>query len=287
MRMTRVFVEASLAPGRALELPAAAAGHLVKVLRARPGDVFTVFAGDGREFDATVTAIRGAHVSAQLGEARFIDRESPLRVTLLQGLPRGERMDLIVQKATELGVARIVPLLARRSVVRLDATRALAKAQHWHAIAVSACEQCGRNRIPAVGAPCALPEVLGATTDASLRLLLDPDAPAGEAPFDGASVAGAPAGGAPSAGAPSDCARAAGAATRAPAGLPTSTAGLSSDASIEVAVGPEGGFAPDELEAFARAGFVPVRLGPRVLRAETAAMVALTWLQSRFGDLGS
>jgi 16S rRNA (uracil1498-N3)-methyltransferase len=151
-------------------------------------------------------------------------------------------MDFIVQKATELGVARIVPTLSQRSVVRLDARQSEAKATHWRAVVVSACEQCGRNRVPAVEEPRQLIDYLGAAAGGGTRLVLEPDADADTVTRD---VAG----------------------------------------SVEIAIGPEGGFAPDELEAFHLAGFKRVRFGPRILRTETAAIAALTWLQTQFGDM--
>src|SRR5579883_606033 len=153
MRMTRVFVDAPLEPGVQLDLPEEAAAHLVRVLRARTGDACTLFAGDGREFAAGIVEIRGARVRVLVGAAHEVDRESPLPVTLLQGMARSDRMDLIVQKATELGVTRIVPVLCQHSVVRLDAHQTRAKTEHWRAVAISACEQCGRNRLPASATP--------------------------------------------------------------------------------------------------------------------------------------
>ena len=151
-------------------------------------------------------------------------------------------MDFIVQKATELGVTRIVPVLSQRSVVRLDAAQAESKAVHWRAVAVNACEQCGRNRVPLIEAPTALIGYLGSSTGTSPRLVLEPGSESHDAPTE-------------------------------------------LDGAAEIAVGPEGGFAPEELEAFRIAHFARVRLGPRILRTETAAIAALTWLQTRFGDL--
>src|SRR5271157_5871902 len=161
VRLTRVYVDASLSPGGVLELPAVAAAHLTKVLRARSGDELILFTGDGREYAGAVESIRGSRVTAAVGEGREVDRESALAVTLVQSVPRGDRMDFIVQKATELGVARIVPTVSQRSVVRLDARQSEAKAAHWRAVVASACEQCGRNRLPAVEAPRALLDYLG------------------------------------------------------------------------------------------------------------------------------
>jgi 16S rRNA (uracil1498-N3)-methyltransferase len=247
VRVNRVYVDAALEPGSLIELPPAAAAHLIKVLRMRSGDELVIFSGDGREFPATVETVRGSRVSAAVGEARTADRESPLAVSLVQCIARADRMDVIVQKATELGVARIVPVLSRRSVVRLEAAQAAAKAAHWRAIAVSACEQCGRNRLPAVETPRQLIDHLADAPAAGLRLVLDPDA----------------------------------AIRREPGADPAPDGRM-----VEVAVGPEGGFDAAELDAFAAARFEPMRLGPRVLRTETAAIAAIAWLQTRYGDLG-
>src|SRR5580658_7775180 len=173
MRLTRVYVEAALTPGSAVELPPETGSHLAKVLRARSGDELILFNGDGREFDGSIEEVRGSRVSAYVGSPRAIDRESPLAITLVQCVPRGDRMDFIVQKATELGVSRIVPVLSQRSVVRLDSAQSASKQAHWRAVAVSACEQCGRNRLPTVEAAQPLLNYLGA--------LAPPDASPGEA----------------------------------------------------------------------------------------------------------
>jgi 16S rRNA (uracil1498-N3)-methyltransferase len=166
-------------------------------------------------------------------------------------------MDFIVQKATELGVVRIVPVLSQRSVVRLDATQAASKQAHWRAVAVSACEQCGRNRLPSVEPPQPLLSYLGAMvpradTDRMLRLVLEPER-----------------------------ARQ----TQREARIIDSEAPAASGA--QIAIGPEGGFTPDELEAFDLSAFSRVRLGPRVLRTETAAIAAIAVLQARFGDMSA
>jgi 16S rRNA (uracil1498-N3)-methyltransferase len=242
MRLTRVHVDCDLIPGIIIELPAATASHLARVLRARSGDPLILFSGDGREFQGAVETVRGARVTASVGHGAAVDRESPLAVTLLQCVPRGDRMDFIVQKATELGVTRIVPVLSGRSVVRLDAAQAESKAVHWRAVALNACEQCGRNRLPAIDAPVPLINYLGGSPAASPRLVLEPD-------------------------------------TAAPG------TSLVLDTAVEIAIGPEGGFGAEELEAFRIAGFMRLGLGPRILRTETAAIAALTWLQTRFGDM--
>jgi 16S rRNA (uracil1498-N3)-methyltransferase len=274
LRLTRVYVDTALIPGSVVELPRDTASHLARVLRARSGDELILFNGDGREFRGAIEAVRGARVSAAVGDGRPVDRESPLKISLVQCVPRGDRMDFIVQKATELGVARIMPVLSQRSVVRLDPDQAESKAMHWRSVAVSACEQCGRNRLPLIEAPQPLLAYLGACApSAGNRWVFEPDSvqrpdlasPADAAPPSRAGTSPSPQG--------------------AP---PLHHAAPHSDQTpraAEIAIGPEGGFAPEELEAFRIAGFSAARLGPRVLRTETAAIAALVWLQSRFGDL--
>jgi 16S rRNA (uracil1498-N3)-methyltransferase len=245
MRLTRVFVAAGLGEGSVVDLPPETASHVAKVLRARSGDELRLFNGDGRELSGQIESVRGARVRVTVGPGTRIDRESPLAVTLLQCVPRGDRMDFIVQKATELGVRHIVPVVSHRSVVRLNAEQAQSKALHWRAVAVGACEQSGRNRLPTIDAPRPLIDYLGAAPPAATaRLVLEPE-PAAATP-----------------------------------------AVWSAEHALEVGIGPEGGFTPEELEAFRVAGFHRICLGPRILRAETAAIAALVWLQTRYGDMG-
>jgi 16S rRNA (uracil1498-N3)-methyltransferase len=256
MRLTRVFIDGALTPGAIVELARDTASHLAKVLRARSGDAIILFNGDGREFTGAIEAVRGSRVSASIGAARSIDRESPLALTLLQCVPRGDRMDFIVQKATELGVGRIVPVLSQRSVVRLDQPQAASKQAHWRAVAVSACEQCGRNRLPTVDVPQPLLNYLGAMnpkeTPGLLRLVLEPER-----------------------------------AARDPRGTRVDIHAAGPVSGADIAIGPEGGFAPEELEAFELSAFSRLRLGPRVLRTETAAIAAIVVLQARFGDMSA
>jgi 16S rRNA (uracil1498-N3)-methyltransferase len=247
VRLTRVYVDAELIPGSLVELPPDTASHLARVLRARSGDELILFNGDGREFNGAIEAVRGSRVSASVGDGRHVDRESPLAITLVQCVPRGDRMDFIVQKATELGVARIVPVLSQRSVVRLDKAQAESKAIHWRAVAVSACEQCGRNRLPTIEAAQPLLNYLGESPGGTgPRLVLEPESPHAH---------------------------------------PTAQdlGGAAAIGDAEIAIGPEGGFASDELEAFRIAGFSQIGLGPRILRTETAAIAAVVWLQARLG----
>src|SRR5580692_11985055 len=177
VRLNRVYVDAALTAGLRLELPPAAGVHLAKVLRVRSGDELVVFSGDGLEYPASIESVRGARVAVAIGEARAVDRESPLAVTLVQCIARADRMDVIVQKATELGVARIVPVQSRRGVVRLEAAQAVSKAEHWRGIAIAACEQSGRNRLPVIEPPLQLIRHLGDAPAAGARLVLEPDSP--------------------------------------------------------------------------------------------------------------
>jgi 16S rRNA (uracil1498-N3)-methyltransferase len=175
MRLNRVYVEVPLSGRIRLEIDGTAANHVAKVLRLRAGDPLILFDDAGGEYTATVAELTRDAVRVDLGEYLATNRESPLRVTLAQGVSRGERMDVVVQKATELGVKRIVPLLAERTVVRLNAGQAANRLRRWRAIAVSACEQCGRNRLPEITAPMSLQEFLVSDLPEGLRLLLQPD----------------------------------------------------------------------------------------------------------------
>ncbi len=172
MRVTRIHVAGPLAPGREIILPEQAGQHLVRVLRLEVGASFVIFDGSGGEFTAEIAAA-GKQVRARVLSHDAVERESPLDITLLQGIARGERMDLIVQKATELGVTRIVPVIAERSVVKVDAKLRERKREHWQSIVISACEQCGRNRVPAVSAPSSLGDAIQSLPTGARRCLLD------------------------------------------------------------------------------------------------------------------
>ncbi|HEY4873648.1 MAG TPA: 16S rRNA (uracil(1498)-N(3))-methyltransferase [Steroidobacteraceae bacterium] len=175
MRLTRVYVDAPLASGKHCLVTGSAANHMVRVLRLAVGAAITLFDGAGGEYAARIESLRKDAVRVEVGAHAALERESPLDVTLAQGVSRGERMDWVVQKATELGVRRIVPLITVRSVVRLDAQQAPKKLQHWRGIAVAACEQCGRNRLPELAAPLDFLEFLGGEVAAdAMRLVLSP-----------------------------------------------------------------------------------------------------------------
>lgn len=170
MRVPRFYVEARLREGAKVELGGAAAHHVLRVLRLREGDALTLFDGTGGEWDGVLAS--KSHV--QLKAHRDIERESSLQVVLVQGVSSGERMDLTVQKAVELGASAIQPVITRKSVVRLEGSRAEARVEHWRRIAVAACEQCGRNRIPEVRGLLSLEAYCAKGADPRPRLLLSP-----------------------------------------------------------------------------------------------------------------
>ncbi|MDR3220537.1 MAG: 16S rRNA (uracil(1498)-N(3))-methyltransferase [Candidatus Accumulibacter sp.] len=239
-----------LAVGARAELPQDAARHAARVLRLGVGDALTLFDGLGGEYACRIHSYRreGGRdtVAAEVLAWRDAERESPLALTLAQALLPGEKMDLIVQKAVELGVGRIVPVLTRRGVVRLEGERAGKRVAHWRGVAVSACEQCGRNCVPEVADPEDLPHWLGRPPVGvqPLRLMLAPDAARALDSLHRPETASA----------------------------------------VELLIGAEGGLTAEEMELARRAGFVAVRLGPRVLRAETAGLVALAAIQCLWGD---
>jgi 16S rRNA (uracil1498-N3)-methyltransferase len=156
VRTTRLFVDAELSPRATVELPEAAAHHAARVLRLAAGDRVVLFDGRGGEYEATLAMPGRGRVVAETGAWRELERESPLGVTLVQAVSSGERMDFTIQKAVELGVAAIHPVFSERSIVRLAGEREAKKLAHWRRIAIAACEQCGRNRVPPVAEPVAL-----------------------------------------------------------------------------------------------------------------------------------
>lgn len=244
MRIPRIYATQALIAGQSLELEPAPSRHLLTVLRLKPGAALLLFDGSGSEFEAQLQSQKGRSARVQVGAARKARSESPLRVALAQGISRGERMDFTLQKAVELGVAEIMPLLTERSVVRLDAGQAARKQAHWQQVVSGACEQSGRVRVPAVHAPLGLREFMAKFPLSGLGLLLDPDADS--------SIKNLPA---------PECNQ------------------------VVLLVGPEGGLSEAETAAARQAGFTAMSLGPRVLRTETAALVALSLLQARWGDL--
>ena len=247
MTAPRFYCPVPLSVGACVDLPENAARHACRVLRLRVGDELTLFDGAGGEYAARIAEVGRERVSAELVHWRDADCEAPIRLTLVQALQAGEKMDLTMQKAVELGVSRIVPVASRRSVVRLSGERAQRRLEHWRGVVASACEQCGRNRVPEVTALAGLDRWLGEPAAAgALRLMLAP----GAAQTLNDLAIPAPGG------------------------------------EVELLIGAEGGLAPDEVELAAAAGYLAVRLGPRVLRTETAGLAALAAIQCLWGDFG-
>ena len=244
MRNVRHFVDLPLAEGKSIVLPEVAVAHLVRVLRLGPGDRVRLFNGDGHDYDARITAIDKRSAEVEILAARTLRNESALRIILLQSLARGEKMDWILQKATELGVAGVIPVESERSEVKLDGERAGKRVAHWQSVIVAACEQSGRAIVPSVSAPRPLAQALHALPPSGLRLLLDPQA-----------------------------------------GQALDMVGGQPGRELVLAIGPEGGWSPRDRESLRAAGFAGMRLGPRILRTETAGIAAIAVLQSRLGDI--
>ncbi len=237
MSLPRIHCALPLATGSVIDLPPGAARH-VQVLRLQPGGLITLFGGEqGGEFEATVEHMGRSDVRVLVGPHHALEREPARAVHLVLGMPANDRMDWLVEKATELGVASIQPVVTERSVLRLNGERAQKKREHWQAVAVAACEQCGRNRVPPVHAVRSLSDWLAQPADGPQRLLLS--LRAGASPVHATAVAGS---------------------------------------AVTFLSGPEGGLSPAEEDAAIAAGFTPVTLGPRVLRAETAPLAALVAL---------
>ena len=247
MRIPRIYSEQDLLPGREVLLPEQAGEHVARVLRMERGHPLILFNGDGRECDARLASLAKRAVTAEVLSIREVDREAPLKLTLAQSIARGEKMDWILQKATELGVARIVPIVTERTEVKLDEERAERRLAHWRNVAIAACEQSGRARVPDIAAPAQLTMHLSGVDEDVLRLALDPEGEPPSTLLHAGSVA------------------------------PTAT--------IHLVVGPEGGLSERDLAQLRAAGFRGLRLGPRILRTETAGPAALAALQALLGDL--
>ena len=242
--MSRFYCDLTLTPGLTVALPDAVARHALSARRLQVGSAVVLFNGDGAEYAGVLENVGGKGASVRLERRLEPERESPLRVHLAQGISSGERMDYTLQKAVELGVAAIQPVLMRRTVVRLSEDKAQRRRAHWQGVVISACEQCGRNVLPPVAE---IQEFVAwvhaqVTHEPVLKLLLDP---VGDL-----------------------CLR----------DLPPPAS------PILLLAGPEGGFDPAERKLAVAAGFRGLRLGPRVLRTETAALAALAAMQAVWGD---
>lgn len=244
MRIRRVFVDAELQPGRQIDLPAETVNYLRNVLRLRDGQPLELFNGRGRRARGQLSlARREARVQVESSETS--PAESVVSITLMAALAKGEKMELVIQKAVELGVTTIAPVETERSVLELKGARAEKRIARWRQIMINACEQCGRDTLPVIDPIRSLDEVVG-DTEAPLRLVLDPRA---DRPLTELREQPRPEG-------------------------------------VALLVGPEGGLTEDEVKRAGEHGFRALTLGPRILRAETAAITGVAVLQYQWGDLG-
>lgn len=245
MRISRLFVEQSLVEGGVVELPKDRHHYLCKVLRLKVGHPVIVFNGHGGEYEAVIDVVSNKSSTLKLLKFCAIERESNCQLTLVQGLARGSKMDWVIQKAVELGVATIVPVFTERSSVKLEGERLQRRVEHWRDVVISACEQSGRNTLPNVVQPQTLPEYLTGLSSQpggnEKRFILD---------LDSAQP------------------------------MPASPL-----RSVSLLVGPEGGFSEEEVRHAKQSDFVSIKLGARVLRSETAGLAALTAAQCLYGDL--
>lgn len=248
-RGPRIYHPEPIGDRETLKLTSEASRHLVRVLRLRLGDPVTLFDGLGGEYRARIDTLDNTRaVGVHIEGHDAIERESGLTLTLAQVIARGERMDLIVQKAVELGVSRIEPLTSERCNVRLDARRAQKRLEHWHGIVIAACEQCGRNRLPMIDPVARFEDWIAGLPRDDRVLCLTPTAAVGLGEW-------------------------------------CRTHYRAGDA-LTLLIGPEGGFAPAEIEQGYGHSLFPVRLGSRTLRTETAGLATIAALQALCGDLG-
>lgn len=242
MRTIRIYQPGHYEIGQTIALSDAAAQHVGLVLRLNIGAKIILFRGDNYEYQAILSSVQKKKIQVTIESMTMTNRESPRQIHLAQSLAKGDKMEWIIQKAVELGIASITPLLTERSVVRLDAQRLEKKHQQWQAIAISACEQSGRNQIPMIYPACSFEQYLNHST-ATYQWLLSPEAQASWPSISEKS------------------------------------------AELAILIGPEGGFSPEELRYAQEHQVHSIRLGPRILRTETAAVTAIAILQNLYGDL--
>ena len=244
MSITRLYYPHPVTPGETISLDKNASHHLIRVTRTRKGADVILFNGDGYEYTATLLDENRKSCTLSVNAATQPQRESPTRITLLQGISRSERMDISIQKSTELGVASIIPVLCEHSAGKFNSDRADKKITHWKQIVISACEQSGRCVIPELKSITTLTDALQQKNDAC-KLVLDPDSKN--------SLRN----------------------TQAP------------DGGITILIGPESGLSQDEIKLAHDHGFTGIKLGPRILRTETAGPACIAAIQTLWGDLGS
>ncbi|OOZ41917.1 16S rRNA (uracil(1498)-N(3))-methyltransferase [Solemya pervernicosa gill symbiont] len=242
MRVPRIFHPGTLQCGTQVALASNAANHVGRVLRIKPGAPLILFNGEGGEYRAKLTAVTRNNVTVEIEQFIDCDRESPLKITLAQGVSRGERMDFALQKAVELGVDVIVPVVTERTTVQLKGERQEKKLSHWRGVITGACEQSGRSQLPQLESITPIDRLFQKTIKGA-ALVLDPEAK-------------------------------------------HSLSTLEPQQQITLLIGPEGGLSDREIAAANSAGYQSITMGPRVLRTETAALAAVTALQTLWGDLG-
>jgi 16S rRNA (uracil1498-N3)-methyltransferase len=244
MRKPRIYIDTPLANQALFELDQRAFQHAVKVLRLREGDEIVLFDGSGQQYNASLSEVSKKHARVKTENAELVDLESALNIHLALGISKGERMDFAIQKAVELGVTDITPLYTERCVVNLDSKREAKRLEHWRGIIISACEQCGRNTLPALHNPVDIRKNFSSLPDYELKITLSPFAK------NNLKQLSAPA------------------------------------KEVMIMVGPEGGLSEQEIKTAIEHNFTAVRMGPRILRTETAALTALSTIQVLWGDLG-
>jgi 16S rRNA (uracil1498-N3)-methyltransferase len=241
MRVPRCYTPQSLTPNLQITLEEEPAHHLRQVLRLRSGNEIVLFDNSGDEYHAHLDQLSKQSVTALVGEKRGHETEAQLSIHLIIGISRGERMDQVLQKATELGVTRITPCLTQRCVVKLDKKKRANRLAHWGRVIVSACEQSGRCRLPLLDEPLDISNAIS-EQNSELALVLDPKAPQ---PITQ---------------------------------IPTP------EFSVSILIGPEGGLTEGERNQALQQGFLGLRLGPRILRTETAPLAAIAAIQTLWGD---
>jgi len=237
----------NLSIGATVKLPDNAATHATRVMRLGVGDNLILFNGDGHDYTCELTLVKKNEVLAKVNSSIAINNESPLNITLLQGISSGDRMDYTIQKAVELGVNHIQPIATERSVVKLNQERAAKRLGHWQQVIHSACEQSGRAVVPQIAEPKSLSQWLAENSHQNQsRILLNPIGAKRLAELEKPNV------------------------------------GASHE--IQLLIGAEGGLSPNEIEAASTNGFQSIILGPRILRTETAALAAMASMHSVWGD---
>lgn len=242
MRTIRIYQPGEYQPGQLLELSPEAGQHVGVVLRMEPGEQLTLFNGDNREFAASIERVKKKQVFVRIGTVIEVNRESPLKIHLAQAISKGDRMEMVMQKSVELGVACITPIITERCQVKTDQERMAKKMHQWLNIVIAACEQCGRNQIPVLNQPMYLEQFVREAKE-HLKFILHPT-------FN-----------------------------------KTWRDYLVQPPDIALIIGPEGGLSDEEIQLTSEHGFMPLSLGRRVLRTETAAITALSVLQAVGGDL--